>query len=406
VIDALGYGHSREFVLEEPSWLTAMNEYYKHENLSDIKDYLIVSTLRGTVNLLDREARDFAVEQSNAVMGSEGSIPDDKLAYEMTDGWLSEAVGRMWAEKYATSKTKSDIEKMIGEVIAYYRDMLTRETWLSPETREKAINKLDHVTVRAAYPNKWEDFSELDFKGADEGGSLVDAAWSISRFELSRDVKLVNTKTDREKWNLSPSIVNAFYSPLDNSINIPAGILGGVFYNPDAPREENLGAIGVIIGHELTHAFDTNGSQYDESGNMKNWWNEEDKEAFQKRADTVIQYFGTLDAVPGVKVDGELIHTEAIADLGGLGCMTAIGRKASERGEPFDFAKFYEAFARVWRNKSTKETEEYKVKLDVHPLAFIRTNTSVQMQPEFYEAFGIKEGDGMYLAPEKRVSVW
>ena len=402
VMNSLGYGSAREFVLMEPKWLDAMAAYYKPENLEDIKSALIIRTLTGTSGLLDRDARKLADARGNEVLGTKGSLPDDKYAYETVSDYLGEPIGKLYAERYVTAQTKADVKEIIAEVIDYYREMIKGELWLSDTTRAKAVKKLDSITVRAAYPDKWEDFSALDFKGAKEGGTLIAAAAAIARFERERDVKLVNTKVDRSKWLAVPQEVNAYYSPRDNSINIPAGILGGVFYSPKATIEERLGGIGMVIGHEITHAFDTNGAQYDEAGNFKNWWKEADYEAFKKRAKVISDYFSTLEALPGVKADGELVLSEATADLGGLKSMTAIGRGKKD----FDFAKLFRAYARTWRIQTTKEAEEYKNKEDVHPLAFMRTNATVQQMPEFYEAYGIKEGDGMYLPPEKRIALW
>lgn len=402
ILSSLGYGESREFVLREPEWLKNISEVYVVENLEDIKSLLIIKTLLSTGNLLDREARGWAVERVNSIMGSSGEKPEEQYAYEMTSAYLDEPLGRLYAEKYADPEVKARVEELIHKVIDYYRGMLLEEEWLTKKTRKKAIAKLDALTVRAAYPEKWEDFSELDFKDHASGGSLVDAAAAIIRFERKRDAKLVNTKVDKSKWIASPQTVNAYYSPADNSINIPAGILGGVFYPQNGETEGLLGGIGMVIGHEITHAFDTNGSQYDENGNMSNWWTKKDKKEFDARAKTISDYFSTLDAMPGVKTDGELVLSEAIADLGGLCCMAAIARGI----EGFDFAKFFEAYARVWRSRATKESEEYRIKEDVHPLPFLRTNANVQQLQEFYDAFGVQPGDGMYLEPEKRVALW
>lgn len=400
--DSLGYGKSREFVLSEPKWLEAMNDLYREENLRKLKAFLLVRTVLSTANLLDREARNWSVEAGNAVLGSKGSVPDDKYAYNLVSSYLDEPLGRVYAAKYADPASKERIKEVIAEVVAYYRTMLKDEKWLSEKTRAKAVKKLDNLTVRVSYPDKWEDYSGLNFAGAEDGGSLTEAVFKIGRFERERDAKQVNTKVDRSKWFAVPQMVNAYYSPSDNSINIPAGILGGVFYSPHYSAEETLGGIGMVIGHEITHAFDTNGSQYDEKGNMVNWWTEADNSAFKDRAKLISDYYSTLEAMPGVKADGELVLSEAIADLGGVGCMTAIGRGKKD----FDFAKFFKTYARCWRIQTTSEAEEYKTREDVHPLAFLRTNVNVQQMPEFYSVFGIKPEDGMYLAPEKRVALW
>lgn len=404
VIDSLGYGDSREFVLMQPKWLESMNSLYCAENLDDIKSYLIIRTLLSTANLLDRKTRVLSIERRNAILGTSGEIPDDTYSYEMTSGWLGEPLGRVWAERHASPETKANIEHLISQVVDYYREMLRGESWLTQATREKAIAKLDELTVRVSYPDKWEDYYALDFRDAINGGTLLEAAAAIDKFELKRDVKLVNTKVDKTKWIAEAQMVNAYYSPSDNSINIPAGILGGVFCpeNGKAEWEKILGGIGMVIGHEITHAFDTNGSQYDEHGNFINWWTDEDRAAFKERAKSISDYYSKFNAFHDLPVDGELVLSEAIADLGGLSCMAAIGRSI----EGFDFAEFFRSYARVWRCKTTRQAEEYRVKQDVHPLPFMRTNVNVQQLPEFYETFGVKEGDGMYLAPEERISLW
>lgn len=401
-VDSLGYGGSREFVLMQPKWLASLNDLYRPENLEDIKSYLIISTLFSTANLLDRETRGWSVERGNAIMGSSGAVPDEKYAYGMVSAYLGEPLGRLYAERYADPKTKARIEEFIAKVVGYYRNMLHGESWLTESTRNKAVIKLDNLTVRVSHPDKWEDFSALDFKDTKEGGNLVEAVAAIADFKRLRDIKLVNTKVDRSKWDVTPQTVNAYYSGSDNSINIPAGILGGAFYSPAGGEEELLGGIGMVIGHEITHAFDTNGSQYDEKGNFVNWWTEADREAFDKRAKKISDYFSTIEVLPGVKADGELVISEAIADLGGISCVTAIGREVPG----FDFAKFFKAYARLWRSRKTKEAEEYYLKMDIHPLSYLRTNVNVQQMPEFYAAFDVKPGDGMYLAPEKRIALW
>lgn len=207
---------------------------------------------------------------------------------------------------------------------------------------------------------------------------------------------------DRSEWIASPQNVNAYYYSLDNSINIPAGILGGTFYNDEMSYEEKLARVGVIAAHEISHAFDTSGRQYDEHGNLRNWWTEEDYRRFHARAQKLVDYYSGFEPIPGFRVNGSAIDTEAIADLTGVKCMLQI----AAQDEGFDYDIFFRSFASIWRCLTTTETEAYSVEQDNHPCAYLRTNAVVVQFEQFHKTYGTKEGDGMYLAPEYRLEVW
>lgn len=242
----------------------------------------------------------------------------------------------------------------------------------------------------------------LDFKGPDEGGSLVDARIAISEDTCLAIAERVNQPVDRDQWLASPQDVNAYYYPLDNSINIPAGILGGIFYRDQMSREEKLGHVGIIVAHEMSHAFDTSGRQYDEHGNLRNWWTEEDYIKFHERAQKLVDYYNGFEPISGYPINGAMIDTEAIADLTGVKCMLRIAAD----DENFDYDRFFRTLAANWRTLTTLETEAYSIEQDSHPLAYLRTNAVVVQFEEFHKTYGTKEGDGMYLAPEYRLEIW
>lgn len=242
----------------------------------------------------------------------------------------------------------------------------------------------------------------LDFKGPDEGGSLVDARIAISEDTCLTIADRVNQPVDRTQWLAAPQDVNAYYYPLDNSINIPAGILGGIFYNDQMSREEKLGHVGVIVAHEISHAFDTSGRQYDEHGNLRNWWTEEDYIKFHERAQKLVDYYNGFEPIKGYPINGAMIDTEAIADLTGVKCMLRIAAD----DENFDYDRFFRTFATNWRTLTSLETEAFSIEQDSHPLAYLRTNAVVVQFEEFHKTYGTKEGDGMYLAPENRLEIW
>lgn len=403
ILDAYGYGASAKYLLAEPEWLGAMGDIYTEENLEDIKDYLKVRLAVGTCAALDREAYDKAVEISNAVNGITGTEDDGTAAYNVVAALLAGPMNNLYIEKFCSEKTREDITEIINEIIDHYRVMLSEEDWLSDEMRAGSVEKLDSMTVRAAYPDKLDDYSALEIAGAADGGTYLDAILAINRFSRTDSLRYVNAKVDPEEWGMPVNQVNAAYNPQDNSINILNGILGGVFYNENASREENLGGIGVVIGHEISHAFDTSGSQFDKDGVLKNWWTDADRAAFNDRAAKLIAYYDGIVPYEGAdNYNGTQVQTEAIADMGGLKCMLAIAADDPD----FDYDLFFRSFAAIWREQCTAENELQLAQLDTHPLAFLRVNVTVQQFDEFYETYDIQPGDGMYLAPEERIAVW
>jgi putative endopeptidase len=400
LLDAMEVGSSRKFVLEEPDWLARMNEVYIPENLEGLKALLLVRMLMDAAPFLDQDCSELTEQWRAARLGSQGSRPLEKKAYDLTSALLGMEIGLLYTERYVTDGTVADVEHLIAQVIDTYRARLDETDWLSRETRDKAVEKLDAMTVRVARPKSWPPFEQLDFT---DDADLLELTLAIRDFRHACRVEKVNREVDREEWLMSPQQVNAYYLPTDNSINILAGILGGVFYSPDAPIEERMGGIGMVIGHEITHAFDKSGSKYDKHGNLgESWWTDGDRAAFKERTDAVARYWDGIEVLPGKTMDGKLTSGENTADLGGLMCMAAIGHTIPG----FDWAAFFAAYARNWRTVESPLLAEFLLTNDVHAPGHLRTNAAVQQLPEFHEAYGVRPGDGMYLPPEMRLKVW
>lgn len=397
-IKAMGYDNAKEFLLIQPKVLDTVNEVYVEENLDAIKNYMIVKYVLGNMGALDREAYEANVNASNMVNGSEGSLPDEKLAFSIVRSALTTPMDRAYLEKYDSKEVKTRITNMIKEIISVYREMLSEEDWMSEATREKAIEKLDNMRINAIYPDKWLDYGKLELKGL----SYLECLKAISEFNQELDHKNTNGKVDKDLWSVDTLETNAFYNPMDNSINIILGLLGGDFYHEGMSDEELYGGIGAVIGHEISHAFDTNGAQFDKNGNMASWWSMKDYTSFQKRARKLIDHYNTLTAWEGAQIMGNNCQTEAIADLAGLKAVL----KLAEKKENFDYEKFFTAYATIWQEVITYETEYMIYSQDSHPLNYLRTNVTVQQFDEFYKTFDVKEGDNMYLAPEDRILVW
>lgn len=397
-IDALGYLDAKEFLVMEPAYLERLNELYTEDHLDDIKNYMLVGYIMGMTSYLDREAFEQRRAAQNEINGSTGNLSDEIYAYYVVTDLLVEPMERTYLEKYDAAQKKEDITNICKEVISYYRTMLQEEEWMSDETKERAIEKLDHIKINAVYPDKWKDYSGLSLTGL----SYVDCIKEISKFAVQEDQTHTNGTVDKELWFCNTLDTNAYYSASDNSINIMLGILGSEFYQDDMADEEMYAGIGTVIGHEISHAFDTSGAQFDKDGNLANWWSEEDYAAFQERADKLVKYYDGITAFSGEKVRGSNIQTEAIADMAGVKSILAIAKEK----ENFDYKLFFEHNAKTWRTLGTREWEYMCLTQDTHPLDYLRANVTAQQFDEFYDVFDIQPGDGMYLAPEDRINVW
>ena len=398
IADAWGYSAARRYLVRQPDYFKALDAVYAPERLDDLKNYLIVCEMFGSMSFLDRECYEISVELGNAKGGSTGSPPDEEAAFETVRGALTTPMDRAFLAKYDASKMKADITRICEEAIAYYRTMLQSEDWLSEATRAKAIEKLDAITINAVYPDKWLDYSGLSLDGL----GYCDCLQEIGKFNQAYNISLLGTKVDRTLWSFDILEPNAFYGFADNSISIIRGILGGAFYREDMSNEELYAAIGVVIGHEITHAFDPNGAQFDAQGNMNDWWTEEDHAAFTARAEKLAAYYDAMTAFGGYRVQGKNIQGEAIADMAGVKCMLGL---LEQKGD-VDYDAFFTAYAKVWRKVLTKEFDYFALMQDPHPLSYLRLNATLQQFEQFYKTYDIREGDGMYLAPENRVMVW
>jgi len=398
LIEADGYGAAEKFLVPEPAIIERLNELYTAENLEAFKAYMIQGYVTSLADSLDSRAYDVAVKAGNIEQGSEGRQSDEKTAFNIVRGALYTPMDRAYLERYDATKQKEQITSICRQVVASYRTMLEGEDWLSEETRARAIEKLDTLRINAVYPDKWLDYSRLNLKGL----SYIDCRKEISRFNREENCSHTNGTVDRDIWKFDILETNAYYNPTENSINIILGILGDPIYYEGITDSALLGGIGAVIGHEISHAFDSSGARYDKDGNYNNWWTDEDYKAFQARTDRLIAYYDSMNAWEGQQIYGSRIQTEAIADLAGLKVMLEIAKTK----ENFDYKDFFTSFAKVWRRLNTREFEYYCLTQDTHPLHYIRTNAAVRQFDEFNEAFGVKEGDPMYLAPEDRILVW
>ncbi len=402
-MEQYGFSVSNIINLNQPKWLEGMKNIYVDENLEEIKAYLLISTARKYIVKLDEDAFRKYQEIINVEMGITENMSDEDLAYNEIRKKLPYCFDRIYINKYITAEMKKEITNFCEESIEVYRELLAGVDWMSDETKKAAINKLDHIAIHAIYPEKWEDDSIYEINSKENGGSYIEAQKAIVKGLMKRQLAYINQKVDKEIWGIDILDTDAYYNAYDNSINIIPGYFCDVSYRSDMSIEEKYGAIGTVIGHEISHAFDTNGAQFDEIGNVKDWWTKEDKAAFRDRANKLVEYFDKVVAFDnGIKYNGQMVQAESIADIAGLKCMLMLAKKVPN----FDYDKFFRANARLFARVYTLEKAESTVLTYNHPLHYLRCNVSVQQYDEFLETYDIKEGDGMYLAPEDRITVW
>lgn len=371
------------------------------DNFSKIKSWILVQEAMAASNSLTEDYRLNFQSISMAIMGTQKPISKEDTVYEMSVNLFSDVMSVYYGRKYFGEEAKTDVTGMIDKIKNVYRGRLQQNDWLTEDTRNKAIEKLDKMKVFVGYQ---EDVNpgtkELHL---DPNKSFFELSEDIAQFGKRYTIDHFDDPIDKNKWSGSAFDINAYYNPESNSINFPAGILQAPFYDKNQSTEKNYGGIGVVIGHEITHAFDSNGADYDENGDMHNWWTKADTKAFDKRIKAFEDQWNGLE-IYGTKVNGKLTVTENVADAGGLSSTLQVLK--TEMTKP-NLKDYFENYADIWKQKASLQYNKYTMVQDVHAPNELRVNQQLKNLPEFYEAYPqIKEGDAMYLAPSKRISLW
>ena len=406
IFDSYGIEACKKIIVDQPEYFKAISNIATIDNLEEIKSYLIIDILTNAANLIDDEAATYANDWENEKMGSSGSMPLEKKAYDFVSTNMRELVGSAYAEKYFSEEEKEDVEKIVNDLILVFRERLEDIDWMGDTTKAIAIEKLDTMGVYIGYPDELAyDYSDIIID-KDKGLYANYIAYSINTYQ--KMLQNVGKPVNRDAWGniMAANVVNACYNPTTNCIYFPAAILQEPFYSKDASIASNMGGIGMVIGHEVTHAFDTMGSQYDKYGNMVNWWTDEDRAAFSERTKAVGERYARYELVDGYRVNGDLTIGETVADLGGASAALQILENMEKEGEEIDYKDFFESDARVWVRVHTKESRINRLKKDTHAPEVLRVNVNLAQYDKFYEVYGIKEGDAMYTAPEDRLKVW
>ena len=383
----------------EPRYLENFDKLVNEATFENVKDWMLVRFLFAKADSLDEEFRQTAGEYQLALRGTKELLSRDKFAYHTVSSYFSEVVGLYYGQKYFGEKAKKDVRQMVEKMISVYEERLSHNDWLSEDTKKKAVVKLKKMVLKIGYPDNARDIYKK-FQ-IDENASLYDNLAAIEKIKYADELAKITKPVDRTVWLMPGNMVNACYDPLRNDITFPAAILQAPFYSLDQTNSQNFGGIGAVIAHEISHAFDNNGAQFDEFGNINNWWTKADYATFKKLTQKMIDEFEGIPYI-GKKVNGTLIVSENIADVGGLRCAL----EAAKEDDDFSAKQFFLNWARVWRIKSTKQLDEMLLSLDVHAPNILRANVQAQNMDEFYDAFGVTEKDGMWLDEDKRVNIW
>jgi putative endopeptidase len=405
----LGLKPIEEVVVSQPTYLTSMAGLLDKIPLATWKVWLKFNVINHYANFLNHEIADahFAFYGST-ILGVPENRPRWKRGVSLVQGCLGEALGKLYVEKRFPPEAKQRMDQMVKNVLEAYRIRIEKSDWLSPATQQKALAKLALFTPKIGYPKKWRDYSALEIDRNDLIGNINRHAI----YEWNRDLAKLGHPVDRDEWHMTPQTINAYYNPSQNEIVFPAAILQPPFFNLKADDAVNYGGIGAVISHETGHGFDDQGSKWDGHGNLDQWWTSADRKEFDQRGDVLVEQFNQFEPFPGFKVNGRLTLGENLADLAGLtiayeayklslGCKPAPvidGLTGDQR--------FFLGYAQIWRRKHREADLKNRLLVDPHSPAEFRVNGAVRNVPAFYEAFGVKEGDKLYLPPEKRVKIW
>lgn len=396
-----GLKYSKDYFVSEPAALEKLDQLYTKKNLEGLKNLILVKYISSNCSYLDDDAVQFSQKQYEKIYGVKGQLSKEKSAYYTVSALLNTPLQQMYLGKYGKDEDRQKVTKICEEVIATYREMLIENDWLSQKTKDYAVKKLDSIKINALYPDKFRDYSKLDITGLSYYQSVV----AIAQFETQCKYESVGKKVEQECWSDDFDILscNAFYSQEENTINMIIGMYGEPFYSEDMCTEDYYASLAAFwVGHEISHAFDNNGSQFDIDGNLNNWWTKKDKKEFKNRVKQFDEYLDTIVPFGEEHVKGSNVDSEMIADIMGMQCALRMAKKI----EGFDYKKFFEKYASLYARINIYSNEIDQLTQDVHPLDYIRDNVVVQQFDEFYETYDVKEGDAMYLAPEKRLKLW
>ncbi len=407
-VDALGVDHP-EFIVRQPSFIETLNELFDSVPLDTWKVYLQYRVIDAYASSLteELEQRHFAFH-STAVTGVEEQKPLWKRAVEATGSSLGEVLGKLYVDQHFSQEAKTRMQELVNNLKQAFAVRIEKIDWMGEGTKKQALEKLSKFNTKIGYPDEWKDYSALTITADDLVGNLMRS----SEFEYQRNLQKLGKPIDRNEWAMTPQTINAYYNPVMNEIVFPAAILQPPFFNMEADDAVNYGSIGAVIGHEISHGFDDKGSQYDGNGNLRDWWTQDDRQEFEKRSGNLIKQYSLYKPFDDMTVNGDLTLGENIGDLGGLSValeayhLSLDGKPAKVIDGLTGDQRFFLGWSQIWRRKYREPELRRRLVVDPHSPSQYRVIGIVSNMDAFYEAFDIKPGDSMYIAPENRVRIW
>jgi putative endopeptidase len=396
-------------IVSQPSYMKSAAAVIEATPLATLKSYFQWHLLNAYANLLSKPFVDEQFAFNGTVLtGVTEMRPRWKRGVSAVEGAMGEQIGKLYVEKYFPAERKARMEELVKNLLAAYKMSIDKLDWMSPATKKEAQAKLAKFTPKIGYPNKWKDYSQLKVASDDLVGNVMRSR----EVEYNRELSKLGRPIDRDEWGMTPQTVNAYYNPELNEIVFPASILQPPFFDASADDAVNYGAIGAVIGHEISHGFDDQGAQYDGDGNLRDWWTAADHKNFAAKTKMLVAQYNSYSPLPGYHVNGELTLGENIADNSGVAIafkaykLSLKGKKAPVVDGMTGEQRFFMGFGQVWRSKMREAAQIVQIKTDPHSPGQFRANGTMKNQPGFYDAFGVKPGDKMYLAPKDRVIIW
>lgn len=401
-------------IIGELGYYKNLDKFISTQNLPVIKDYLKFHLINGSASYLSEKLGDMRFAfYGKYLRGQQEQRALNKRGYELINGTLGEAFGKLYVEKYFPAEAKAQMVELIDYLKKSFAVHINNLAWMSSTTKEKAMQKLNKFTVKVAYPDKWKDYSKLTIVPESKGGNLYSNLQNITEWQYNKDLAKIGKPVDKSEWGMTPQTVNAYYNPVNNEIVFPAAILQPPFFNPKADAAVNFGGIGAVIGHEMSHGFDDSGAQFDADGNLVDWWTPEDKANFEKATKALAAQYDKYEPVKGTFVNGTFTNGENIADLGGVNiAYDALQMYLKDKGNPGLISgytqdqRFFLSWATVWRTMSSEKYMVNQVKTDPHSPGYFRSFGPIINVDAFYKAFDVKPGDKLYKAPADRIKIW
>ena len=412
--EGVGFKALDTVIVSQPRYMEALQTIFANNKVADWKAYMRWMLVRGSASQLSTKMESANWEfYGKTLTGALKQRPRHEKALQVVNGTVGEALGKLYVEKKFPAEAKEKAFKMIRNVMRAYQNRINNLVWMSDETKTKAIEKLNGLTIKIGYPDKWEDYSALIVNSPEEGGSYFLNAKNIAEWNWKKELEKQGKPVDKTQWGMSPQTVNAYYNPSYNEIVFPAAILQPPFYNYLADEAVNYGGIGAVIGHEISHGFDDEGSRFNAEGNLVDWWTEADLNQFTALGTALADQYSALEPLPGIHVDGKFTLGENIGDLGGINAAyDGLQLYIRENGNPglidgyTPEQRLFISWATIWRSKMRDEALKNQVKTDPHSPGMYRAYVPLLNLDTFYDAFNIKPGDGMYFEPNKRVKIW